>query len=70
MLESLLPETRDIIENVEKETNLKVRIDASETKYLGETVLSDYLRNDGNEITLSYNPSYQSIDYAVEQGAV
>lgn len=69
MLESLLPETRDIIENVEREANLKVRIDSSEKKYLGKMLLSNYIRNDDNEITLSYNPSAKSIDYAIAHEA-
>ena len=65
----MLPETRGFIEGVERETNQSVIIAASETKYLGKTLLSDYLSNDGNEITISYNPSYNSADYAVAHEA-
>ena len=69
MLESLLPETKDLIQIVEKESNLKIRIEPSETQYLSKTLLSDYLRNQSNEITLSYNPSVKVTDYAIAHEA-
>lgn len=70
MLETLLSETKQILERVEDEIKLWIRVRAAESPYLSVTRLSDYLSGPGNGISLTYKPTTRSVDYAIAHEAV
>jgi hypothetical protein len=70
MLEALLDETGDLLERVEDETGLRLRLVPTEKWYLSRTGLSGILYDSkNNEVTLAYNPKTKSLDYAIAHGA-
>lgn len=67
MLESLLPETREILGHVHDETGARIRIVPAEAAYLSRANLS---AGKSNQVTIAYNPNAESIDYAIAHEAI
>ncbi|MBI4427512.1 MAG: hypothetical protein HY562_00155 [Ignavibacteriales bacterium] len=67
MLESLLPETENILGYVAAETGARIRLVPAEAGYLSRAKLSS---RKSNQVTIAYNPSSESSDYAVAHEAV
>ena len=67
MLETLLPETREILGHLHNETGARIRLVPAEAAYLSRAKLS---ARKSNQITIAYNPHTESIDYAVAHEAI
>lgn len=71
MLETLLVDTKDVLERAERVTGLKIKLLPNEVDYDSSAGLTAYLRQPGNEaVTISYNPGAGSVNHAIAHSAV
>jgi len=71
MYELLKPVTRELLSEVAAQTGVGIRVAPRHTGYLSQTGLSSYLANpEAGEVTIAYDPTGRSIDYAVAHEAL
>jgi len=70
MLETLLSETKEVLDTVEKATGLRLRLVPDEVDYHSSAALSAYLQSGNEEVRISYNPASSSVNYAIAHSAV